>query len=55
VVKKPRGRGQARPKVDDKDGGSYQGEWLGCFRHGKGTQAPPLGQTVTLDWLKGTS
>ncbi|CAE7380045.1 RSPH1 [Symbiodinium natans] len=22
---------QARPKVEDKDGGSYQGEWLGFF------------------------
>ena len=53
---------QARPKVDDKDGGSYTGEWLGaamvstpgddseakkllamipgCWRHGKGIQAP---------------
>lgn len=33
---------KAREKVEDKDGGSYQGEWLGSWRHGKGTQAPRL-------------
>lgn len=43
-------RVQARPKVDDKDGGSYQGEWLGCFRHGKGTQVWADGTRYSGQW-----
>eukprot|EP00913_Durusdinium_trenchii_P008430 g7916.t1 len=43
---------QEETKVEDRAGGSYTGEWLGCFRHGKGTQVWADGSCYSGQWLQ---
>ena len=48
---KEKSSSSVRAKVEDKDGGSYQGEWLGSWRHGKGTQLWPSGASYSGQWV----